>query len=206
MTTICNIDKKLLPHIDGLMLGDGCIQKHKYGMSAHYSQNFAFRYYGWTLEICSYLYNFGIDTTITSTSNSKYKYKRLCTYGHANKSIFPILRDRWYNGRINKNGWIIKTIPSDIDLSSPQLLANWYMGDGCYTNHKLLGNKYCVLATYGFTPQEVSDLRRGLSEALLINTILRKDNCIQLSVENSRIFLDYIKDYKVSCFNYKWRE
>ena len=210
MITINDIDKELIEYINGSMLGDGHIQEQKYG--ARYIQSFAFRYYEWAQKIQKDFHEFGIDSKLSlrnCKANSfhvkEYQQWYLQTRGNANKVIFPTLREKWYNNRIIERGSRfveLKTVPLNIDISPPQLLTNWYMGDGTY--NKLA--KYCVLYTQGFTHQEISMLSRKLNRVLLINTKVTKGNYILLSVEDSHVFLDYIKDYKLKCFAYKWGE
>ena len=211
MMNILNINdlsKEQVQYIDGLMLGDGCIAdaNAKHYTPTRYIQPFAHKYKEWAQKIQSGFHEFGIDSgvvpKVSRIKDKKYMGWVLHTRGDVNKSIFPLLRERWYNGRMNKNGWIIKTIPSDIDLSSPQLLANWYMGDGTYNKEHM----YCCLATGGFTKLKLFNLCHQLNKILGVHPTITKTNYIYMSVQDSLVFLDYIKDYKVDCFAYKWGE
>ena len=203
LKTVGDLDNKLVQRIDGLMLGDGGIEKTKKN-SMFYTQDFAHRYKLWALRIQNDFRDFGIDSSLTSriitVSDEECEYLRLRTRGIKSNVVFPILWKRWYNGRINKRGWIIKTVPLDIDLSSPQLLADWYMGDGNY--HK--GG--CRLATCGFTSQEVLSLCCKLDDLLNIKTTIHGCGSIYISNEYTPVFLDYIEPYKLKCFAYKWGE
>lgn len=209
--SINNSNKKRTQYIDGLMLGDGCIHKQH----LCYQQMFAYRYAEWALKIQSDFDNFGIESTLMSMNskdsrckdsrfkNGEFKIWLLQTIGDVNKNIFPFFRDKWYNGRmIEKGNKIIevKTVPPDIDLMPPQLLALWYMGDGCYCKR----DKWCRLCTEGFTSLEVLMLHHKLNKVLLMNTRIDTRNHIRMTVADSRKFLDYTKDFKVNCFAYKW--
>lgn len=213
---INSLNKKRIQYIDGLMLGDGCIPKRKWGNTAYYTQAFAYRYLEWAQKIQSDFRGFGIDTKLTllhkkanKFKNKEYKQWNLHTRGDANHTIFPMLRERWYNGRMIESGNRIievKTVPLNIDLSPPQTLGNWYMGDGTYINGKKSNTCHSNLCTRGFTHQEISRLCHKLNKTLLIYTRIDTLNCIRMNVADSRMFLDYIKDYKVNCFAYKWGE
>lgn len=211
MTLKDNLDNELLQYIDGLMLGDGCILKRKTKgtIEIRYQQSFAHRYKEWAQKIQSDFDEFGIDTRlapiITKIKDKEYKGWYLRTRGDANKNIFPTLWKRWHNDRMIVRGNKIvelKTVPFDINLLPPQLLALWYLGDGNYDK----ANRRCILATGGFTNEEVLMLCRKLSRTLLIKTRVDTRNCICMTISASLVFLDYIRDYKLDCFSYKWGE
>lgn len=203
MLTISNLDNELVQDIDGLMLSDGCLVKQRFGNAVYYVQVFAERYEEWALKIQDDFEEFGIESKISLEDSGREGYKRweLRTIADANKLIFPIFKDRWYNGRTNKRGWMIKTIPPNIDLSPPQSLANWYMGDGSYKKHA----RVSLLHTDGFTLLEIIDLCDELDKILSIKTIIHGKH-IYIPSQYTLTFLDYIKDYKVNCFAYKWGE
>jgi len=213
------IDREQIEYIDGLMLGDGCIgYAGRSRATAVYSQAFAYRYKLWALRIRNDFAKFGVDSNIILRNvkcsklilknandmfrDENYKFWQLRTRGDCANELFSHLKNRWYNGRTNKRGQMIKTVPPDIDLSPPQLLGNWYLGDG---NYNKIG-KHCILCTQGFTPQEVIILRWKLNEVLGIDAIVNKHNCIRMRVVDTLSFLDYIRDYKLNCFAYKWVE
>jgi len=196
-----------IQYIDGLMLGDGSI--HKQTSTAYYRQGFAFRYGEWASEIQADFHDFGIDSKLTLEDfkadrfhDKEYQQWLLRTRGKRSNFVFRIFKEKWYNGRTNKRGHIIKTVPFDIDLIPPQTLANWYIGDGSYNER----TGTCTLCTEGFTLLEVIDLCDKLNKVLSIKTTVPTNHNIYMSRQDSCVFLDYIKDYKLDCFKYKWGE
>lgn len=93
-----------------------------------------------------------------------------------------------------------KIIPKDICLT-PGCVANWYMGDGNISKSRNQIN----LATTGFLKDDVVFISDLLSEVVGVNCFVTKKNCIELyNKYNVSTFLNYIKVYRVNCYDYKF--
>lgn len=179
-------------YIDGIILGDGgvyCGSK----FSALYNQEANFKYYEWLRQIQRDFFSFGISSTLKFREEKSSYMLRTISYAELLQ-----FRKRWY-----PNG--VKNVPRDINLQSPQLLANWYMGDG----YRCKEHDYLRLSTCYFSSEDVEFLKRELSAKLNINVAIHKEPyglVLYLGKKHGRAreFLNYTKSHKISCFDYKW--
>lgn len=142
LSTIDN--ERLLELIDGLLLGDACVDKQGC-LRIEQSQ----RRNGWLLKIVGCFENFKINTKISQVKRGG---------NHIENRIIPIKiynllytskyielkeqRFRWY-----RNG--MKKVPRDIKLT-PIVLAHWFAGDGTYNKNGTI--RFC---TNGFLKKDV---------------------------------------------------
>lgn len=97
----------------------------------------------------------------------------------------------------------IKIVPKDINLSSSELLANWYMGDGNLTSRKRI-----ELHTNSFTENDVNWLRTEFYKKLnIVATIInRYKKYFTLSIgqkDSAHVFFEKIRPFILNSFLYK---
>ncbi len=184
----------LIAFLDGLLLGDGCIKRVS-KVSGLYEQACASRREEWILILKQRFEEFGIKCGITTERRKGRDYSILKT------SAYPILLDmrrRWYaDGR--------KYIPEGVEIS-PELLANWYLGDGHLT---VRNGVYLYSLAFAWASLErlVEKMTQALS--ILVKIHPRREHNVEfyyihIPIDYSQLFLDYIEDYFVSCFSYKF--
>lgn len=200
-----NLSQEIKNYIDGLLLGDGHIRQ-KSCWSAPYIQTFAIRYEKWTRKIQRDFKKFGIvSNTLEQTQEAKtmkktgqqFPLSEMIKLSTKFYEEFILFRKRWY-----PNGF--KIVPKDIELT-PQLLANWHMGDGEFDTN----TRRVALAVNAFSLLDVQFLINKLKEFRIESKNHPKRTQgnqprIRLNSRNSEKFLDITEPYKVSCFDYKW--
>lgn len=200
------ITKEVKNYIDGLLLSDGYIAK-KSKWSARFDQGFSFKFMNWAKKIKKDFLNYGIESNIIKAKTKGNIIKKTGQYLKPIQYVylftkfyeeFLIFKKRWYpNGK--------KQIPKNLEFS-PQMMANWYMGDGYYDSNK--GRS--AFSVHCYDNDEVKFLSDNLNRILNIQPKIyphrNQDNqlILKLSRKDSKIFLNYIKPYKVKCFDYKW--
>lgn len=209
-----NITSIALNYIDGLVLSDGHI--HKGIKTGQYMQKC--KHKEWLDKIKGDLYSFSIESNV---NNGKLMHGGFFNglnkpeisgfnYSLWTKSYieFKELRERWYKEwylDLDDGTRIItqKIVPKDICLNQ-ECVANWYLGDGSIIKH------YCdsyriEIATMCFKKEEVVFLSETLNNVLEINSYVDKRNAIYIGKLKDIIsFIEYIKDYKVDCYSYKF--
>lgn len=200
------LDRNIKNYFDGLILGDGCIlQKNQY--SARYNQTFAVRYSDWADKIRSDLAQFGINSNMlefmtkqrvirkTGQLIRSFRHVMLFTKFYED---FIYFRDRWY-------GKGVKTVPEDLELA-PITIANWLMGDGYFDSQ----SGRLAFSTQSASVEDLVLLRQKMLTTLGVYGKVYPDRSqdnqpiFKLSREESKKVLSYTKDFKVSCFDYKW--
>ncbi len=92
-----------------------------------------------------------------------------------------------------------KIVPRDINMT-PAFCGNWYLGDRYL--HK---QPEIILSTTGFIIDDVIFLCDLLSKTLDIKCNITKHRNIIISKKHMvYIFLDYIRNYKINCYSYKF--
>lgn len=200
-----DITDDLRDYVDGLLVSDGHIlEKNKW--SARYDQTLSVRYSEWADVIKKDLLVFGVEsnllpyttdeTVIASTGQVIPPSNMIMLYTRHYDS-FLSFRRRWYpRGR--------KIIPPDIRLT-PQFCANWYMGDGYYDP----STGRAALSTHSFSLNDVKSLIKRIKQTIgVVGKIYpvrsqKNQPIIKISRKDSKVFLNYIKDLVVSCFEYK---
>jgi hypothetical protein len=115
---------------------------------------------------------------------------------------FGTLKNKWYpEGK--------KIVPGDIELT-PECVANWYLGDGSITQSK---KKYFAirLHTNGFPHNDVIFLSDLLDDKLDIHSRTyvhgKENNGLVIHIlrqKDVKTFLNYIKDFWILCYAYKF--
>ncbi|MDH5690376.1 MAG: hypothetical protein OEY81_02970 [Candidatus Bathyarchaeota archaeon] len=192
-----NLTRETKDYIDGLLLGDGCLVSQS-KFSARLTQDFSIKREQWANEIESYFQRVGITSHIVKKVRENRvtrdcfirggKAVRLTTL---NYEEFHVFWERWYNEK--------KFIPHDINVLSPWLLANWYMGDGSRATHGGI-----TMCTNSFSKEDLVFLVEQLKSALGFKFTIHKRAMLYLKKRYVDLFLEYIAPFKVSCFNYKW--
>jgi len=205
MTNHFPLTREAINYIDGLLLGDGHIlQKTQY--SARYDQQFSARFRLWAEKVRDDLARFGIEsrlieynakaTIIAKTGQRLPPFRGILLYTRYYPE-FVFFRRRWYPNRV-------KSVPRDIEFT-PQVLANWYMGDGDYDRN----TKRVTLNVNSFSLDDVNFLIKKLRKMgfkAKNHPKTNQDNQprIRLTPKSSRRFLEVTKPFKVPCFDYKW--
>lgn len=203
------ITEKLRPYIDGLLLGDGSIssQNNNTGL---YEQHCIYK--EWLDKIKVDFSLFAIESKIGSETTQSSKWMDVSSFSYRLSTKYYIefkeMKKMWYKPIFyeDKDGYEYfkykKTVPKDIQLT-PECVANWYMGDGDCHKHNY--NKR--LSSCGFNNEDVYFLSNLLNNTLDIESYVDKRNTITIGKLSDRIeFLNYIKDFKVSCYDYKFKE
>lgn len=191
-----------------MIIGDGCIGQDS--KNARYKQTSASRYSEWLEEIRKFYLNIGIESKIGTKHLCRREIKGImytpseCLHIQTRSNpIFNVFYKRWYKNKI-------KHIPEDISIT-PQFMANWYMGDGSLSIYRRIPpSRRVVFYTDCFTEEDLIKLIDKLQLELDIKFYLNhRDKRPILRVNKigdvNRI-LNYMSPYKVSCFNYKWRD
>ena len=208
-------------YLDGLMISDGHIHCAN-SMTGYYHQ--LCKEKKWLDKINEDLYEYGVESKVNNgrlcigdwqPDGGSLSYSiQTCSYIEFNE-----VHDRWYKpwydiDNYSKYFWHKdedgeyfiwqKVVPKDICLS-PECVANWYLGDGSTTKKTYRDGYQTQLATNGFLREDVEFLLELLSEVLDIKCGVNKRKVIQISSQANIItFLNYIKDYEVDCYAYKF--
>lgn len=108
------------------------------------------------------------------------------------KPVIKELHNKWYS-----NG--VKVIPQNLQLS-PELCLRWFIDDGSRLRGAI------NLATDCFQKHEVEFLA-SLYHSINIHPTLHKNGNgyrMYINVNDAKIFMDYIGQCPVKCFEYKW--
>ena len=182
-----DLTKDAINWINGELLGDGCV----YSRSSYTA---SFIYKSKHLEYIEYvaktLLSFGIlqsGRILKMRSGNAYAYHSLDI-----PTLLPF-RKKWYpEGK--------KLVPKDIVLT-PLTCRQWYIGDGCL---RKLPNMCIILATYGFSIDDVNFLVNQLWELGFLATRQPNCNVIRIAKCSTKDFLNYIGECPVKCYQYKW--
>jgi len=175
-------------YIDGLVLGDGTILS-KSAFSGRYHQGC--NYKEWVDTVARFFQEHGILCNVNWSGQQYY----LTTLFYPE---FRYFKKRWYSdGK--------KRVPSTLELT-PETVGNWYLGDGSLVNRKR-NNPASMLCTKGFSREETKLLSDELNIAIGISSHLyRTRNEIYIPAADTPAFLEYIENYKIPCYAYKWGE
>lgn len=197
-------------YIDGLMLSDGHTRITS-PISGRYTQKCKYR--EWLEVISNDLYEFGINSKInegkivinefTNGTIQYYLWSKCYPY-------FKKMSERWYKNVYyeDKEGFEFfkykKIVPKDIKLT-PECVANWYLGDGSIYKTKNANSFLVELSTHCFSKNEVEYLLDKILYYIDIKAYTDYGNRIRISNKRSvSEFLNYIKEYEVSCYSYKY--
>lgn len=212
-------------YLDGLILGDGNIHHPRGRGKTSYYQHKC-KYKNWLDKIDDDLYEYGIECGVSnerlhtggfcSESGSILFYLWTHSYTEFKKmhdrfyikwyDIDDYPETRWHEDKDSKGDWYIwqKIVPKDICLT-PVCIANWYLGDGGTYKHTYENGYYTRLSTDGFLKEDTIFLVDLLSKLFDIKCSITKQGVIQISTQaDISTFLNYIKNYKVDCYNYKF--
>lgn len=176
--------------IIGSLLGDGCINKTKYGNSSLTKPQCAahFDYLKWHKDIFKEKCG-EVKTGLNRAAGKNYVRHQLRWRSHF---IFTELRSKWYpNGK--------KIVPFDLELD-PLAVAIWFFDDG--SNY--VKKRVVKFATYCFQRCEVEFLCQQLEQKFSIKTCISKRNEIFVKTESYKIIVDLVKPYMLwPCFEHK---
>ena len=195
----CSLSKETIEWLNGELLGDGSLERHKYSARFGYSS----KYREYIEYVSKTLDNFSIkqcgrifERATTQIKGKKFK-KPAITYQYHSlfyEELLPI-RQKWYpEGK--------KIVPKDIELT-PLTCRQWMIGDGCLRQFKD-GSFGIILYTDGFAIGDVEFLVSKLNELGFKCTRQPAHNVIYISTHSVKDFLDYIGECPVECYQYKW--
>jgi|APSaa5957512622_1039677.scaffolds.fasta_scaffold07105_4 transposase-like protein len=192
-----DVAPEVRPLVDGLLLGDGSIERG--GVGSRLRLNQCVKNRPWVDMVGAAFTSLGIEwREVRGASGiveiAGQSYTRSPSYGVRTRSYtyFTQERDRWYPGGE-------KRVPEDVNLS-PTSIAHWYFGDG------MVGSKgyHAKFATDGFRAEDVNMLIALLHRSYGWSATRTARNRILLSRVADRADLhDMIKDCTPSCFQHK---
>lgn len=210
-------------YLDGLVLSDGNINCRNI-KTGYYRQGCKEK--GWLDKISDDLSKYEIECIVTngqlrvdgfSAKGGSMMYDLSTRRYIEFKEIHDRFYVKWYElGKHPKRNWHRdedgeyyiwqKIVPKDICLSSV-CLANEYLGDGSCVKHSRQRGYKISLSTEGFLREDTIFLTDLLSEVLDIKCGINKAGVIGIYTQaDISTFLNYIKDYKTDCYNYKFPE
>lgn len=195
----------MLEILNGSMLGDGCLYKHKNAINAQfcYTSKLYQHVEYVTKPFWDYKCGDGIKETVVHDKRTNKDYKRYEFKTVVSESLTKEY-NRWYPDNI-------KHIPEDLVLT-PLTCLIWYIGDGC-----LFGNNKCTsqeikIATDCFEKDEL--VRIILPQLQRFNPTLSKNGISKSGKEKYQIrirpkekvveFLNYIGECPFEDYQYKW--
>jgi len=187
--TPITLTKEVKDYIDGLLLSDGNLDNRAH--TPYYRQGFSNGKMEWYFLVREYFEDLGLHCG--SYPINKGRDIALYTECHP---LFSSFRARWYpNGK--------KIIPLDLEIA-PSLMANWYLGDGKFDKR----DDSLSLCTECFPKAQQEALINKLIETIGLGAYLQnhlKDTYrIAIRAADSVKFLDYIRDYFLPCFAFKF--
>ena len=192
-TNHCNPSQEAIEWINGELLGDGCLQSR-----SPYSASFTYtsKYLEYINYISNTLKSFGIEQSgkIAKYHDKRYNVYFYCYCSRSYAELLPI-RKQWYPKGI-------KIIPKDIELTF-LICRQWYLGDG-NLHHEKKGRPCNILNTCGFSVSGVNWLVKQLIKLGFKATRRPGCNTIRISAYSTKVFLDYIGNSPVKCYNYKF--
>ena len=179
-------DSELKAYLDGLILGDGTLDKGKYSTSFRIDQRKD--RLEWLLSISKELAKHNVQSRIINVKHNKHLLETKC-YTQLNGTY-----QRWYpNGK--------KVVPKDLVITSATF-ANWYLSDGSLIHHA-----YILLCTDAFSREDVDFLITLLNKHFGVDgklAIWNRRNRIRFRKHDSIKLLKIIEPFKTHCFAYKW--
>lgn len=199
--------KDLHALVDGLLLGDGGLERSKEGGEARLYLRQSMIHYPWVdqtkaaLEEVKVTGNISIAPCTGRWLNDQW-IKGEDTYTLKTKRYVQFTKEwrRWYRENA-RNGDDLKIIPKNVRLT-PISLAYWFCGDGVKGNNSL---SFC---TNGFTWDEVDFLRFRLNAIYgwKCGVTRHTNNRPMMSIctgAHYREFLALVEPFVPSCFRYK---
>lgn len=197
------LNKNLIEHIDGFLLGDGSLTPNHKTKVGRFHCGLEHE------EFCNFMMK---DFHVYGASVEKHKANSMnqgFVFGGRTKFHPDIYKQylRWYKPTemLNSKGDIKykKTVPEDVELT-PKSVMLWYLGDGCL---KYYGKSAAIqLSTDGFNSSCVDFLIYKLKKDTPIQGCHRSNsNRIRINCDSVKHFFDFIgRTSPVSCYDYKF--
>ena len=128
------------------------------------------------------------NVSIAKRFDKRYKHENI-SYRFWTRQYFASWREKFY---LNNK----KIVPKDIQLT-PLSIAVWYMDDGCLSDNK------CIIATDGFSKDDICFLQKLLLEKFNIKTSVKNESKIMIKKESFNIFFSIIRPHIISSMLYK---
>ncbi len=168
----------------GSLLGDAYITKRgqiQFEQGIHQQEYLFWKHQG--LRSISYK-----NISTARRFDKRYQHENI-SYRFWTKQYFISWRQKFYS----KNK---KIVPKDIQLA-PLSLAIWYMDDGCLSDNK------CIIATDGFSQEDICFLQKLLSEKFHINSSVKNKSKILIKKESIQTFFSIVRPYMIPSMLYK---
>jgi len=183
-------------HIDGFVLGDGCIQIDKRMKSKKARATCGVEHE----EFCRYLSKF-FDGVVKKVNHKKMK-QGFMWYGRTlySKELYEQYL-RWYPE--GQDGKRLKQVPKDVVIT-PTSVMMWYLGDGSVVHPQDESRIMLRISTDGFKKEGVEYLVEKLNK-IGIKCHRNNDNRVQIKARGIPAFFNYIgRTSPVKCYDYKF--
>ena len=170
--------------LTGSLLGDAYITARgqiQFEQSVHQKEYLFWKHQ----ELSSISYK---NVSIAKRFDKRYKHENI-SYRFWTRQYFASWREKFY---LNNK----KIVPKDIQLT-PLSIAVWYMDDGCLSDNK------CIIATDGFSKDDICFLQKLLLEKFNIKTSVKNESKIMIKKESFNIFFSIIRPHIISSMFYK---
>lgn len=170
--------------LTGSLLGDAYITARgqiQFEQSVHQKEYLFWKHQ----ELSSISYK---NVSIAKRFDKRYKHENI-SYRFWTRQYFASWREKFY---LNNK----KIVPKDIQLT-PLSIAVWYMDDGCLSDNK------CIIATDGFSKDDICFLQKLLLEKFNIKTSVKNESKIMIKKESFNIFFSIIRPHIISSMLYK---
>ena len=180
----------MLELIDGLLLGDGSLDKR--AKNARYRHTCKHKEY---IEfIIKELSNFDIIINTIYDKDNGYNTGRIFQCYSKVHNELTVHYNRWYNNRK-------KIVPIDLELT-PLILLHWYIGDGGFDSNKGYLRQISICAhSFTFNEREILCDKLRNYDLKVLNT---KNGRINISKKSIPKFLSIIGECPVKCYQYKF--
>lgn len=205
-SNIVKLTNKQQNVLEGALLGDGCLIKHKFGKNAQFAYTSKSKQHVEFVcnDFLKYSYAEGIKKINTYDKRTDKTYTRYTFRSITDKGFTPEY-ERWYIDNI-------KHLPNDLKLNSLNCLI-WYIGDGSICNSSKNTSQTIKLSTHCFSKEEQEDIL--IPQLSLFNPKLhiadRTKNTkepryvIYIPKNKMELFLEYIGDCPFEDYEYKWK-
>ena len=168
----------------GSLLGDAYITARgqiQFEQSVHQKEYLFWKHQ----ELSSISYK---NISIVKRFDKRYKHENI-SYRFWTRQYFISWREKFYFKSK-------KLVPKNIQLT-PLSLAVWYMDDGCFSDNK------CIIATDGFSQEDISFLQNLLLEKFNIKTSVKNESKIMIKKESFNTFFSIISPHIILSMRYK---
>ena len=193
------LSKLQIEVINGAMLGDGCLYKHKNGINAQFIYGSKSKQH--TEFVCDYFKDYwsgeGLKYCSYLDKRTNKEYSRYVVKTYTNPTFTTIYK-HWYDTQG------VKHLPDDLVLT-PLTCLIWYIGDGgvCQSNR----SEYIKLSTHCFNKDEQEKVLLPQLQQFEASLMRATDEqyYIYIPHRKEKDFLKYIGECPFTDYQYKWK-